>query len=518
MVDRWEPPPLSSREQLAGLEPAVRDAVTQAEEQAQIAYNKAIEAAKHAKELAARARVPAPVEETPQAVLVEEHMSAEGTSEEEEKKSKEDKEKKDEKPILLPVLPCGLSEPVKAMTKSSLARVTDLLQKCDVTAQSPELLVVTWDEVARVISSAGLTTAEVRAAVGAVTGEAAVSLCIKKGSLDLEAWRQRLSKRYLNKDKGSGLTRRLHEARRDATESGVAFLLRLEPLVRGVCLLQLMTPGAALAAVWSVAALGKEYCRANAVYYEKIEKRRARGKIKDMDGLLEAVQGFSEMEDIPKVAAPTVPHMERTEEEKRIERLKKKRADCKKGKHTGHSADNCWVLHPELKPWSRSRGHNSNNSNNNNSASNNEAGRSECIAALGGRDVFVVEAVINGTTTKLGLDSMAALNLIRSDRLPKGVVMSAGGPTLHGVGQAAAKGTIKMDVTLGDLTFAEVAFAVVDDLPVPGLLGKPTLTEMGTVMDLTVNMAEICAGAHKTKVRAIALSAADPKHSRTGPG
>ena len=116
MVDRWEPPPLSSREQLAGLEPAVRDAVTLAEEQAQIAYSKAIEAAKHAKELAARARVPAPVEETPQAVLIEEHMSAEGTSEEEEKKSKEETQ------ILLPVLPCGLSEPVKTMTKSSLLR------------------------------------------------------------------------------------------------------------------------------------------------------------------------------------------------------------------------------------------------------------------------------------------------------------------------------------------------------------------------------------------------------------
>ncbi len=47
---------------------------------------------------------------------------------------------------------------------------------------------------------------------------------------------------------------------------------------------------------------------------------------------------------------------------------------------------------------------------------------------------------------------------------------------------------------MGTMTFAEVVFAVVDELPVPGLLGKPTLAAMGTRMDLGGNVAEIRAG------------------------
>ena len=53
----------------------------------------------------------------------------------------------------------------------------------------------------------------------------------------------------------------------------------------------------------------------------------------------------------------------------------------------------------------------------------------------------------------------------------------------YGVGQAAAKGVIMMDVTVGGLTFAGVEFAVVEELPVPGLLGKPSLTAMGARLD-----------------------------------
>ncbi len=58
MAEMWKPPPLTSREKLAGLEPAARDAVVQAEEQAMIAYTKAVEAMKHARELAEKAGAP----------------------------------------------------------------------------------------------------------------------------------------------------------------------------------------------------------------------------------------------------------------------------------------------------------------------------------------------------------------------------------------------------------------------------------------------------------------------------
>ncbi len=87
----------------------------------------------------------------------------------------------------------------------------------------------------------------------------------------------------------------------------------------------------------------------------------------------------------------------------------------------------CWNLHPELRP-------SSDGSGGRNNANSNEAGRSECMAFPVGRDVFVVDAAIKGVAIRLGLDSMAALNLIRSDALPRGVEIAAGGPMLHGVG------------------------------------------------------------------------------------
>ncbi len=121
------------------------------------------------------------------------------------------------------------------------------------------------------------------------------------------------------------------------------------------------------------------------------------------------------------------------------------------------------------------------------------------------RDVFVVEAAISERRVQLGLDTMAAVNLIRVDAVPTGSVISAGGPTLHGVGHAEARGTIVAAVTHGSMTFAEVVFAVVDSLPVPGLLGKPTLTEMGAQLNLAKSVTEICAGERTVQVHAIAV-------------
>jgi hypothetical protein len=76
---------------------------------------------------------------------------------------------------------------------------------------------------------------------------------------------------------------------------------------------------------------------------------------------------------------------------------------------------------------------------------------------------------------------------------------------LHGVGQSEVTGTIRVTVTLGDLTFSDVAFAVVDDLPVPALLGKPMLTAMGAVIDLGENVAEVYAGERTAELRAVAI-------------
>jgi hypothetical protein len=79
---------------------------------------------------------------------------------------------------------------------------------------------------------------------------------------------------------------------------------------------------------------------------------------------------------------------------------------------------------------------------------------------------------------------MAALNLVRANAVPARATILAGGPTLFGVGQATVSGTVKLTVKLGTLAFADVEFAVVDDLPVPALLGKPTLAAMHAKLDL----------------------------------
>ncbi len=47
-----------------------------------------------------------------------------------------------------------------------------------------------------------------------------------------------------------------------------------------------------------------------------------------------------------------------------------------------------------------------------------------------------------------------------------------------------------MQVDLGGTTFPDVVFAVVDDLPVPGLLGKPTLAEMHALIDVAAEVAK----------------------------
>ncbi len=480
MAESLKPPPQSSREQLAGLDAAAQEAVLKAEEQAVIAFQKAREAAEHARKLAADAGAATAARESSSS---SESVSSEGSSEEEGRK----KEVRAESLHLLPVLPCGERTAVKAVAKDAITRITALLQNTDVSRQCPEKLVVAWHGVIKNIRAGGLGIAEVQAAVAGVTGEACVRLCIVDGDDNLEAWRGRLSKQYLDKSQGSTLMGRLFEAKRTESEASLTFVLRMAPLAKAMVLMRLLDECAISTALWRVEALGLDYCKRNATYYEQIRKDIQAGRITGIDQLMAAVQEFQDREDLPKTAAPVTMRKNRT-------RGKKK--GCKDGNHGYHTEATCWVLHPELDPRNSSR---------RDSANSNEAGRSEYTVLPVGHDVFVVEAAVDGVVLRLGLDSMAALNLIRSDALPRGVEIVAGGPMLHGVGQSEATGTIRAAVTLGDLTFAEVVFAVVDDLPVPALLGKPTLTAMGAVIDLGENVAEVYAGERTAELQVVAI-------------
>ena len=76
---------------------------------------------------------------------------------------------------------------------------------------------------------------------------------------------------------------------------------------------------------------------------------------------------------------------------------------------------------------------------------------------------------------------------------------------VHGIGQSQARGLIQASVKLAELTFADVCFAVVEDLSVRGLLGKPTLSDMKAVIDMGSGVATVRLGEETATVPAIAL-------------
>jgi hypothetical protein len=129
-------------------------------------------------------------------------------------------------------------------------------------------------------------------------------------------------------------------------------------------------------------------------------------------------------------------------------------------------------------------------------------------------NVFVVSARVNNQDMKLGLDSMAAVNLIRADAVPQQVAVQLGGPLLHGVGQAQANGTVNLQVSVGSISIANVSFVVVDTLPVDALLGKPTLAQMRAHLDLGGDTATLQHGGRQISVQAIALPTRGPESSR----
>jgi hypothetical protein len=237
--------------------------VVDAEEKAAIAFQKAREAADHARKLASDAGAVVAAS----ASSSSEPVSPEGTSEEEEEKRKE---VVPEEAHVLPKLPCGERALVKTVAKDAIGRITVLLQNSDVSRQYPEKLVVAWHGVIKHVRAGGLGEAEVQAAVAGVTGDMCVRLCILDGNDDLTAWRNRLSAQYLDKAQGSSLLGRLFEAKRLDSEASLSFILRTAPLARALAMMKLMEASAVPAALWRVETLGLDYCIRNATHYEYI--------------------------------------------------------------------------------------------------------------------------------------------------------------------------------------------------------------------------------------------------------
>jgi hypothetical protein len=339
-----------SREDVARFKPdaAAVDAVMNGQEKVKVSFAKANEAVMEAKELMQKAGIPPELSDAQ-----DESSSAEGSEE-------DDKKNPHVGSVagfpLLPKMPCRSEHGVKAVAKQNLAKITELLQKANVTVEAPENLVMLWDDLCRLVDGAGLSEAETKAAVLGVTGQITVALCIGR-NLDLEKWRQTLSERYLNPTKAGGLLRRLYTSRRSENENSVTYLTRVGPLVRAVMLMNMLPPATALGAIWDSEALGKDYCQQNATLYEQILVGIERGQFQDVDELAQGVQVRTKLEVVPKIATPVVP----TPKPKR----------CSHCRREGHSERKCWKKHPEMRPeWAR------NDSNN----KSNEAPASECVA------------------------------------------------------------------------------------------------------------------------------------------
>ncbi len=153
-----------------------------ADEAAEIAYMRAVEAHKHAVELKANAGlVQASVEEPKNS-----SSSAEGTSEDEEE------ERKKKAAPLLPALPFGRPR-VKDAVKDACARISKLLQESVDNKDKPEEVLVAWGETRHLVLSCGLQANDVQAVLALLPTKMRVPLCTQTNDDDLERWRGRLS-------------------------------------------------------------------------------------------------------------------------------------------------------------------------------------------------------------------------------------------------------------------------------------------------------------------------------------
>ena len=111
--------------------------------------------------------------------------------------------------------------------------------------------------------------------------------------------------------------------------------------------------------------------------------------------------------------------------------------------------------------------------------------------------------------TTVGLDSLAAVNLIRRSAIPTSATPLLGGPPLQGIGVCQSEGRVELSVHLGHFEYPGIEFCVVPDLPVPAVLGKPTLgSYLHASLDLARDRAIIRQGSDWCIIPTIALPVA----------
>ncbi len=402
-------------------------------------------------------------------------------------------------PNVLPPAPAvrgsGLPREIERMATTNLRGMMDSF-KGDVTR--PEEAVMLYEEVLGYLRL-GLPDATALGLLQLVSQEAKSRLAALPMPSSFEEWRKRFQEKYLSGTRAGNMRHRLAEQRRQSSEGVYAFLTRVRPMAQAAVLINVVSERALLEDLWTTTVLGTDYCMRNTTLYREVGKAIAEGEIKTIEALCSRMAGET-FEVVPKgPPAGGKPANPATKGQPRRPRPDT-RPPCPFCQKPGHTEDVCFTKHPELR--AKMQG----------GSSGNNEGKLEYPALPVGQEVFVVDALVGPAPMKLGLDSMAALNLMREDSVPKGFAVRPGGPLLHGVGHVYASGLVDLPLRVGAVRLKRVTFAVVSDLPVAALLGKPTLSQLRVVMHMADDTARLQHGQQQAVVRAVAIPVAVSSH------
>ena len=101
-------------------------------------------------------------------------------------------------PSLLPMPDFG-EVPIKSVAKEAVLKIRDAAQGVKLNGEDgAQVVVALWTVILRQVASARLTEADLMAAVGGVSAEVAVSLCLTTQPTSAAEWGARLSQRYLS--------------------------------------------------------------------------------------------------------------------------------------------------------------------------------------------------------------------------------------------------------------------------------------------------------------------------------
>jgi hypothetical protein len=391
--------------------------------------------------------------------------------------------------FVLPEIPQPTTMADKDVTKQLCGALATKFEAFTGEANRPEEVLALWADITWTVEQ-GVSHQRILSTLALITAKGRAQLCAAPSPKSLEAWRTDLSSTYLAGANRADITKGLANLQRQSTEAAADFILRVTPQVNAAALINVVQLKQQVADLWSYAALGDEWVKANRSF-DHIAALINMGKIATMEALYKEAKTMSRVEVIPSLPVAAAPVRSKSKTDGRPECAKCNRRhfgscwQCEACGAYGHKEGRgppCVLLKEKA----------------------NEVA-SKCMVSGRSKEVCAVTGQLNGQATTLGLDTLAALNLIRRDALPTGAQTKLGGPRLHGVGDAQACGTTELQVRLGDLTFERVPFAIVQQLPVPALLGKPTLAKMNAIMDVAAGKAQIAKGDATTTVHAVAV-------------